>query len=765
MSQNTGTTNLDLTTVATDDLDQMTAKINQFYLSDSSIKSQLAWSWERNQLMLDGKQWLVYDAESPSGGMWKRLQVSKASDYIPRPVTNYIYSDYQTIKSYLLKNRPRSSVSPNTRDYKDKNAAKLADLVLEVNWERLKEDTQYEIAAANAICYGTVFKKSYWDTSSLLMVKVPKMEQIPTTDPNTGAIVGMTEVQAVDPETKEPLFEELPLGELNTGVIEPYRIALDPLAMHLGEARWIMEYSIQPLDWIKETYGQVGPGYTGNAAKVKAEASLSGSLRRWFQLRTTSGVKDQTIPGGSGSQSSDIMIENAAVVKEYYERPSAKHPRGRLIVVAGDQTVYSGESPYDGDEVGDWHPYSEFRWELVPGRFWGKSPLDDAIELQKRINSIDSITVLNRKTMAIPQKLIPMGAGISPGTWTGRPGQEIFYRTDGGSMPGIVPAAGLDASVFQERKQTREDMKEIVGSIDILKGDRPPGVNAASALSLLYEVGTGKLYPSLYRWAKFVESDQKKQLKIVSKMYKEHRPEFIRALAAKNHSLSPMDINNFLGTSLNDNCNVIVEAGSNIPKLHAARQSMLMELAQMGLLNLQSPVNRIQFQKELGIQGYDGDIGPDKERAEWENDLLDNILNSPDNRPIVLDADNDAIHIETHQNRTKSPDFMSLPFDIQSAYMQHIQEHEASANNKMQAQMIQQQAMAPAPGTPVSAKPIAPAAPASQQAAAAQQPQHQGGGHTPGLGGGHGSGVPNSVKNAVMGADILTPATLGTRGR
>lgn len=759
--KSSSTTNLDLTQVPTDDIDQMASKINTFYDADSSVKTQLSWSWERNQMMLDGKQWLTYDTNSATGGQWKRLAVSKQSDYIPRPVTNYLFSDYQTIKSYLLKNRPRSKVFPNTRDYKDKNAAKLSDLVLEVNWERLHEDTQYEIAAANAVCYGTVFKKSYWDTSSLLMVKVPKMQQIPTTDPNTGAIMGMTEVQAVDPETKQPLFEELPLGELNTSVIEPYRIALDPLAMHLGEARWIMEYSVQPLDWVKETYGKEGPGYTGKAQDVQPETNLSGSLRRWFQLKNSSGVKEGTL-GVNANQSSDIMIENACVVKEYYERPSAQHPKGRLIVVAGSLTVYSGDSPYDGNEVGDWHPYSDFRWEIVPGRFWGKSPLDDAIEPQKRINSIDSLIVLNRKTMAVPQKLIPNGSGIAPGTWTGRPGQEIYYRTDGQASPSVIPAMGLDASVSAERKQTREDMKEIVGSIDILKGDRPPGVNAASALSLLYEVGTGKLYPSLYRWAKFVEADQKKQLKIVAKMYREHRPEFIRALAAKNHTLSPMDINNFLGSSLYDNCNVVVEAGSNIPKLQAARQATLMELAQMGLLNLQNPVNRIQFQNEMGVQGYDGDIGPDKERAEWENDLLDNIIHSPDNKPVVLDADNDAIHVETHQNRTKSPDFMSLPFEVQQAYMTHIQEHEASANSKLQAQMLQQQATAPAPGAPVSAPKGAASQPAN--ATAPQQPQHQGGGQTPGLGGGHGSGVPTSVKNSIMGADILTPATIGSRG-
>jgi hypothetical protein len=52
--------------------------------------------------------------------------------------------------------------------------------------------------------------------------------------------------------------------------------------------------------------------------------------------------------------------------------------------VAGEYTVYAAESPYEGPELGDWHPYSEFRWEIVPGRFWGKSPLDEATEFDER---------------------------------------------------------------------------------------------------------------------------------------------------------------------------------------------------------------------------------------------------------------------------------------------------------------------------------------------------------------------------------------------
>jgi len=672
--------NLDLSTVDDENLDELAKRIEGFYRSDTTVKSSLSYHWERNHLMLDGKQWLVYDSSRDRQGQWRQLSVSRANEYIPRPVTNLLFDVYQTLKAYLVQHRPRSTIRANTQTYKDKMAAKLGNIVLEANFERLKEQENYEYAAACCLVYGTVFKKSYWDTSSLQMAKIPRMEQRPQTDPATGQVIGMTEVDAMDPETGEPLFDEIPLGDVNTSVVEPYRIALDPLANGLHNSRWIMEYAIQPLDWIKETFGKEGDGYTGRVEEVKEEKTLSNSLQRFYQLKTSAGV---STAGGirSMASSSDEMIENAAVVKEYYEAPTRKHPKGRMVVVANGIPLYAGDSPYQGPEQGDWHPYSEARWEVVPGRFWGKSPLDDATELQKHINSIDSTIILVRKTQAIPQKLIPIGSGVKKGEWTGRPGQEIYYR-DGSAPPSTIDATNVGQQVFQEREMKKAEIKEITGAIDILKGDRPPGVTAASALEMLYEVGTGKLRPILDRWRRFIESDQKKQLRLVGQKYREPRPEFIKLLHMKNKELPKETLEAFIGTDLYDNFNVIIEAGSNIPKLESAEKANLIQLAQIGTLGLENPENRMEFNKRMGISGFDQEVGPDQVRAEWENDILDNILYSPDNLPVVLACDNHVLHMEIHDRRKKKPDYISLPPEVQQAYEQHDMEHE---------QMLQQQ--------------------------------------------------------------------------
>lgn len=711
-----GSADLDLTRVDSSERDKLVSEIENHYKSDQGSKNSLNYHWERNSLMLDGTQWLTYEGSRETGGQWKRLQPSPQNDYIPRPVTNYLFDAYQTLKGYILKNKPRITVRPNTQQCRDKTAAKIAELVSNTNFERLQEVDNYEYALSCLITYGTVFKKDYWDQSYTSQVEIPRMEQRPVTDPATGMPTGqMEEVQAVDPETGNPAFDKMPLGDVNTAVVEPFRICLDPLASNLHDIRWIMEYSIRPLSWITENYdkpmqsvepefdekGEELPapqedGYTGEAVNVKPETDLSSGMRRYFQLKSSAGVKG-VLPGGASSSSGDsTMVDEAAVVKEYYERPTKNYPNGRLIVVANNCLLYAGDSPYSGPEQGDWHPYSACRWEIVPARFWGKSPFDDASEIQKHINTIDSVIILNRKTMAIPQKLIPRGTMANNDQWSGRPGQKVPYTLGAnGEKPETIPAAGLDAQVFQERAQKVEDIKNITGAIDILKGDRPPGVTAFSALNLLFEVGAGKLFPVADRWKRFIESSEKKKLKLVAKKYREPRPEFIQRLHSMNTELATSQIEDFVGKDLYDNCNVIIDPASAVPRMKAAEQAKLSEMAGLGQLNLENPANLAEYHRRMDVVGFDSGYGKDADRASYENSLLDELASNPEAmKPVVLDADNHDIHIALHQDRQKEPSFLELPFTAQEAYTMHIMEHEAKKSEKLQQEMMMQAQMA-----------------------------------------------------------------------
>lgn len=244
--------NIDLSRVPNEDHEQLAKAIEGFYKQDGSVKSRLSKQWELVQRFLDGDQWLVY-SEGVSGGTWNRLTVSKENEFIPRPVTNITLHCYQTIKSYLTKTKPRSSVKPNSQTFADKAGAKVAEICIEANYERLKEQENYEYAASVLLGYGIVFKKDYWDTSAGGTIELPPIPSMQVMD-------GMVDEAMADAITPDTVGETLQLGDVATAIIEPFRIALDPLATDLHTARWIMEYAIQPIDWIKETYGKEAPG-------------------------------------------------------------------------------------------------------------------------------------------------------------------------------------------------------------------------------------------------------------------------------------------------------------------------------------------------------------------------------------------------------------------------------------------------------------------------------------------------------------------------
>ncbi len=174
----------------------------------------------------------------------------------------------------------------------------------------------------------------------------------------------------------------------------------------------------------------------------------------------------------------------------------------------------------------------------------------------------------------------------------------------------------------------------------------------------------------------------------MAKKYREPRPEFIRALVAKNTELTESIVAKFVGEDLHDNCNVIIEASSAIPKLRAAEQAMLLEVQQTGALDLQNPKNKQEFLTRLGLNGFDSDYSKDANRAKLENMYMDNIVVDPDKKPVVLLYDNHQIHKSVHADRTKEQAFMDLPPEAQQLYFAHIREHE-----EMEAQEQQQQAM------------------------------------------------------------------------
>lgn len=741
-----GIKEIDLTEVKNSEENKLAEEIEGYYKQDMSDKLLRAYSWDEAVRFYDGDQHIEYNV---SLNRFQQVTITRNNDFIPRPITNYIVNSVKTVVSQLTKQKPQAKVRPNSQSPKDIAAAKVADLILDVKHEELREDEKTQEKAYWGVICGTVWKKIFWNESTTKVIRLPRMENVVENvldeegkpslsldsdgQPNInedGSSQYQTqnvERQAID-EKGEKAFDEYDVGDVDDSIIPPFNIAVPMQARSPLEMEWIMEYSVQKLEWIKRVYSKKGDGYTGEAVNVTEEKDLSTVMQLEYRLRTLTGRRS----GGQYSTGSAgfIDLKNSAVLKEYYGKPTKKYPKGRMVVVANGKTLFAGDSPYHEDGYSDsWNPYVDWRFELVPGRIWGKGLVEEMIPLNRRINAIDSLIILNRRTMAIPQWLIPEGSGVPNGYINGRPGLNIPYRPVGanGAKPEKIKAESLPQQVILEREQAVKDLKRLGMTQDVLEGTNPQGVKTAYQLEQLLENALAAMGATFQRWEKSIEREETKKLLLISKRYKEPRPEFGKKLKAINKDVTDIELDMFMGEDLKDNVNVRIETNSSIPRSKAGENAVIRELVQGKVIDVATnPVNKREFLDKMGVKGFDYESSPDVKRAQWENSIIEegdmqNLIVKPAGQEIdpvtrlpietppetVLELDDNTTHIIIHSARAKDP---NVPQDIRQKYLVHIDEHlrnEAEGLQAQQAAAIQEPGEVPIQKTNQEQAPIA----------------------------------------------------------
>lgn len=725
---------IDIESLSNDQLDEIASRIESYYMTDTGLKLRYAFDWEYNIRMREGDQHydFSYGFERSTG----KVQTSafrRMATEIPRPVTNFLRSGSRTLVSNLARTRPKAIVRPNSTHIKDKWSAKISELILDDMHETLNEEEKRLVLANWLFANGTCFYKVFADASKQAINKIPVTEMVKQRLKNevefcpqcefSRAAPLEAETEAVCPECLSELRKEMRdnldeqgqpqftlkskqkldehghalfrnelIYDVNDEIVTAFNLSVDPAAEHLRDARWVIEYSIKSLTWIKENFNKRGEGFTGKAGEVISEQSLNPVLTIKERLKTVLSSRGY-YSSGSGYY---MDLKNVAILKEYYERPSKKYPQGRQIVMAGRVILYVGPSFYFDADSGDWNPYTMFKYEILPGRFWGSTPMDDGVKIQRRINAIDSTMILIRQTTASPQWLNPFGSRVPNGTFSGRPNLIINYSPVGGNgaRPERLPADSWPPQLMSEREMCVRDLRDLLGTVSVMEGIRPTGVNAASALNLLLEQANSAHAQTILGWEKGWEQVERKKLTLFKKLYSKPRQDIVNRLRALNKDIPDSMIVDFIGEDLRDNTNVRIEPYSTAPKLHAAKVSMLTDQLRYGAIDLSNPVSRAKYLEMVGLENFDQTTSSDVERSEWENSIIES-----DAEEILetLRYDNHDIHIRVHTDRMKRPDYWKLPSEVRNRYVEHVTRHE-DWQLELSKEMAQKQAEVQAAG-------------------------------------------------------------------
>lgn len=384
-------------------------------------------------------------------------QLEPVYDWLERETFNQIAPLIQTRIANLKKITYMMKVKPRTNELEDYAKAETSTSILQYiqknsGFEQ-KKDT---MIAWNELC-GSCFWLSWWDASKgEFLGTLPTVEESDRGEQKVGTT---------------PVYQ----GELDYGLITPYEVYPESIFKQSIEAqRSIILEQVKTVDEIYDLYG----------------IEVKGTQVETFAL-TPVGT------GGGFGQDSTVMslghrsIDNAQKVITYFEKPSRRHPKGKMIIVVGnEELVYYGELPYNKI------PLIQCICHEIPGQFFGKSVIEDLIPLQRDYNGCINRIHEYIKRIAIQSMIVEEGSIVDIEEFEENghsPGAVLRYR-QGYNPPVPLPNGQLPSEIMQERYNLKSDMEYIAGTSQLMvNGAVPSGVTSGTAIENLMEIDNTRL--------------------------------------------------------------------------------------------------------------------------------------------------------------------------------------------------------------------------------------------------------------------------------
>lgn len=621
-----------------------------------------------------------------------------------QPVTNYKFEQeflgYQTneiepivrtLQSFMTRSRPAISVEKDGNDESAKAIAKVTEDVSNAKYDLDNEFLRSREASFWLLTVGNVFWKDYWDYNAGTYINI------------YNELTGQWEQSAKT------------TGSNCVSTLTPFHMILDHSVLDFEKQPYVGDQYVVDVDWARDAFNIDLPGYTGKASKI-AESDTSSDV-----MSTVEGMKFN-VPYLSRNAKDTSAIRNKTLVKELYVRPNKEFPKGRLIIVAGDEVVYISDSetgspyfmPYENIM---WHPYTFMKFEEYVGRLLGKSLVEQLVPIQMRINEINKTILLNANTIAKPNIIFPEGS-MKAGVWDGSGSKMIPYKVTGGGAPTPFNGIPLPEQFFKEKQLLIDQMVRIAGTNFVMQGQTPTGVTAAAAIQMLLENSSTQYSDLMGSWEFAHERHLGKKVRLLHKFMSYPDPALRKKLSQLSKDSYRYQKEDFIGAEdLSDGINIKIERGSMIPKNESIKKKSYIDLIATGILGPglveDSPRGqkmRDDLVKKLELDPLQTEQSVELKKALWEDGIMGIGTPMP-----VDDLDDHVIHISCHKTQVQDPNFLeSKDPEIIDLVKQHIAEHQQRLDLQMQQQqeaqmqqmMMQQGQMPPqagSPGTPVPA--------------------------------------------------------------
>lgn len=583
--------------------------------------------WQRNVFYILNRQWIYYDS---ARGQWADKRLAK---WVPRPVTNICKEAVQSVRANFAAINYGTNARPLGDDPINLITAGVADDYAPILHEDHQMDAVMNEFDFNLLVYGNAWlhtaveydRKNGVVNDEYEVCIACQQESLGSAIANAGQKCPNCGATEFAPSQTPPQQTPQPKGV--TLSLSPFEIAF-PLVYE--------RYDLAPLTvrirWRDKSYYEQHEelqqyARTLNFAKSPQERTMQVFKTLPFQNDLGISSNPYSTAGGAAGESEGI------VEYDVWVKPCADFPDGQVIRIAGDTNptiIHSekeslpGPLPYTTAAGNPLFTFHHARFDQVGGRALGSGLIDPIIQKQDQLNQLDSHCLMIIGRMANPIWLEPKGAEVEK--FTGEPGLVVKWNPlvgGGTAKPERIPGEGINPSVFQYRAIIKQEAEELSGTYDLMKGAKPTGVEAYSALSLLQQAGQAR-YTSAFKERGAAYKGWFKDALEIERMFGPDKR--IQAVMQPTRAWA---FDTFKKADLSGTVDIIIEDGTLAPKNALGERASIEHLRQLGLLNPQDPDQVMAIFQKFGqsslLPGLDAQV-----QEAWLNmDRFEKFMSNP----------------------------------------------------------------------------------------------------------------------------------------
>ena len=588
-------------------------------------------AWELNMNYMIGNQ---YSCISPRGEV---DSIDKNFVWETREVFNHIAPIVEMRLAKLAKVRPTASVRPSGTEQADIYCAKLSKAILTSLFNRLSLSDLIATATSWSEVTGTAFYKVCWNN-------------------DLGDTIACVQDKAVK------------TGDVDISVCSPFEIFPDSNASSdIESCSSIIHARALPAKQVEETYN------------IKIDGTEIDSLM-FDQMSINSGVAGRS----NIAKLSHTKLHDHVMVLEYYQKPTASLPNGKLTIVAGDRLVYDGDLPYSVASNGEkGYPFIRQLANAQIGCFWGTSVIERCIPVQRAYNALKNrkhefIARLSAGVLAVEDGSVDVDNLEDEGL---APGKIIVYRA-GSQMPTFMEAGSVPSEIAQEEENLLTEFNILGGVSEIMRDSTlPSSVSSGSAITLLIEQDETRLSVT----AEYIRQAVKQIAEKTIRLYKQFATS--KRLSQMTDESGTIELHYWNNSNITSD-DVILDTTNELTESSATRKNLLLELYDKGLLASEdgkiSNRMRVKILDSLGFGSWETsqDISIMHTKRATKENLQLSALDKP------LQVDDHKIHIEEHTRFLISDESAKFTPEHNKQILEHIMQHKL-----MQARQTQQDAL------------------------------------------------------------------------